>query len=325
MAGAIESRAALLRRPRDLVLARVRVPAPGVGQVRVRLEGCGVCASNLPVWEGRPWFHYPLTPGAPGHEGWGTVEALGENVVHLAVGDRVAFLSEHAYAEHDIAQADTVVKLSGKLAGKPFPGEPLACVMNIFRRSEIVPGQTVAVVGVGFIGAALIALAVRTGARVIALSRRPFALEVAERLGAAALIRLDDPARALRQAAALVGEARCERVIEASGYQEALDVATELTAVRARLVIAGYHQDGERYVNLREWNWRGLDVVNAHERSPYEYRRGMQEAADVVARGELDPWRLFTHHFALEEAQDAFRTLARRPYGFMKALISLRS
>ena len=45
------------------------VPGPGEGQVLVELEGCGVCGSNLPLWEGRPWFSYPLEPGAPGHEG----------------------------------------------------------------------------------------------------------------------------------------------------------------------------------------------------------------------------------------------------------------
>jgi threonine dehydrogenase-like Zn-dependent dehydrogenase len=250
------------------------------------------------------------------------VEAIGEDVIHVAVGDRVACLSNNSYAEHDLADARTVVKLACGLEGKPFPGEPLGCVMNIFRRSDIAPGQTVAIVGVGFIGAALTELAVRAGARVIAFSRRTFALEIAEWMGASALIRMDDPAGALRQAVSLIGEARCERVIEASGHQEALDLATELTGVRARLVIAGYHQDGERRVNLQEWNWRGLDVVNAHERSPYEQRRGMQEAADLVARGELQPWRLFTHHFALEEAQDAFQTLAQRPHGFLKALIS---
>lgn len=321
-AAPIESRAALLRGPRELVLAHVQVPAPAAGQVRIRLEGCGVCASNLPVWEGRPWFEYPLSPGAPGHEGWGQVETVGEGVFHVAVGDRVAFLSSHAYAEHDIADAETVVKLATQLAGKPFPGEPLGCVMNIFRRSEIAPGQTVAIVGVGFLGAALTALVVRAGARVMALSRRTYALEMAERMGASMLIRMEDPARALREAGLLLGEARCERVIEATGHQEALDLATELAGHRARLVIAGYHQDGDRRVNLREWNWRGLDVVNAHERSPYEYRRGMQEAVDLVARGELDPWKLFTHRFALDEAQAAFSSLSSRPDGFMKALIS---
>lgn len=294
---------------------------PDAGEVRVRLEGCGVCASNLPVWEGRPWFTYPLSPGAPGHEGWGIVDAVGQGVEDVTVGDRVTLLSYHAYAEYDVAPASGVVRLSEALAGRAFPGEPLACVMNIFRRSAIERGQTVAIVGIGFIGAALAALATRAGARVIALSRRPFALEMAERMGAATQVSLEDPSRAVAQVRAFTGGEGCHCVIEAVGMQQTLDVATELTGVRARLVIAGYHQDGPRRVNLQEWNWRGLDVINAHERDPGVYRRGMQAAIELVAGGGFDPEPLWTHRFPLEEADAAFEALAARPAGFMKALI----
>jgi threonine dehydrogenase-like Zn-dependent dehydrogenase len=297
------------------------VRPPAAGEVRVRLEGCGVCASNLPVWEGRPWFEYPLSPGAPGHEGWGKVDAVGQGVDEVAVGDRVALLSYNAYAEYDVAPASGVVRLPDDLAGRAFPGEPLACVMNIFRRSAIERGQTVGIVGIGFIGAALAALATRAGARVIALSRRPFALEMAERMGATTLVSLDDPCRAIAQARASAGNDGCHCVIEAVGVQETLDIATELTGVRARLVIAGYHQDGPRQVNLQQWNWRGLDVINAHERDPAVYRRAMEEAIDLVAGGGFDPEPLWTHRFPLEEADEAFEALAARPAGFMKALI----
>jgi threonine dehydrogenase-like Zn-dependent dehydrogenase len=320
-AAAVECRAVRFRRPRALAIEHVTVHPPGPGEVRVRLEGCGVCGSNLPVWEGRPWFTYPLNPGAPGHEGWGAVDAVGEGVEAIAAGDRVALLSYNAYAEYDIAPASAVVRLPADLDGQPFPGEPLACVMNIFRRSGIEPGQTVAIVGIGFIGAALVALSVRAGARVIAISRRPFALEMAGRMGAATLIRLDDAASAIAEARASVGEDGCHCVIEAAGTQRTLDIASELTGVRARLVIAGYHQDGARQVDLQKWNWRGLDVINAHERDPAMYRRGMEAAVELVARGGFDPAPLWTHRFPLSEAGAAFEALAGRPAGFMKALI----
>jgi threonine dehydrogenase-like Zn-dependent dehydrogenase len=312
------------REPRRLAVERIAVQPPGAGEVRVRLEGCGVCGSNLPVWEGRPWFTYPLSPGAPGHEGWGTIDSVGEGVDGIGVGDRVALLSYNAYAEYDVAPASAVVRLPDVLQGRPFPGEPLACVMNIFRRSGIEAGQTVGIVGIGFIGAALTALAARAGARVIALSRRPFALEMAERMGATTLIPLDDGSRAVAAARAILGEDGCHCVIEAAGTQHTLDVASELTGVRARLVIAGYHQDGARQVNLQQWNWRGLDVINAHERDPAMYRRGMQAAVELVARGGFDPEPLWTHRFPLEEAGAAFEALAGRPAGFMKALIECR-
>jgi threonine dehydrogenase-like Zn-dependent dehydrogenase len=318
---AIEGRAARFQAAGHIAVERVDVRLPGADEARVRLEGCGVCGSNLPVWEGRPWFQYPLEPGTPGHEGWGVIDAVGPGLKGFAVGDRVALLSGHAYAEYDFARPEALVKLPAQLAGKPFPGEPLACAVNIFKRSGIEPGQNVAVVGVGFLGAALTALATKAGARVVALSRRPFALEMAQACGATSTIRLDDPVQALEQARRSVADGGYARVIECVGSQAALDLASELTATRARLVIAGYHQDGDRRVNLQQWNWRGLDVINAHERDPAQYRRAMEEAIELVVRGELDPWPLFTHRFALEEIDAAFVALATRPEGFLKALV----
>src|SRR5215470_7710059 len=71
-------RAVSIVAPRRIELTRVPIPLPGPGEVRIRVEGCGVCGSNLPIWQGRPWFNYPLAAGAPGHEGWGRIDALGE-------------------------------------------------------------------------------------------------------------------------------------------------------------------------------------------------------------------------------------------------------
>jgi threonine dehydrogenase-like Zn-dependent dehydrogenase len=193
--------------------------------------------------------------------------------------------------------------------------------MNIFRRGQISAGQSVAIVGIGFLGAMLTLLCVRAGARVVALSRRSFALETAERFGASKMVSVEDSARALQQARSGEPGDGFERVIECVGSQAALDMASELTGTRGRLVIAGYHQDGERHVDLQKWNWRGLDVVNAHERDPAQYRHGMQEAIDLMMAGELDTAALFTHRFPLEEASAAFEMLAQRPNGFLKALL----
>jgi threonine dehydrogenase-like Zn-dependent dehydrogenase len=121
--------------------------------VLLKLEGSGVCASSLPLWEGREWFDYPQPAGAPGHEGWGRVAAVGEGVEGLAVGDRVAALTYRAHAEYDVADAGAVVPLPASLAEVAMPGEPLGCAVNIFRRSDIRAGQTVAIVGIGFLGA----------------------------------------------------------------------------------------------------------------------------------------------------------------------------
>src|SRR5215207_3340262 len=110
MLTAIETmKAARLSAPGQVVLEDVPLPEPGAGQVRIRLEGCGVCASNLTPWGGAEWMTYPTEPGALGHEGWGVIDAVGEGVDGVAVGDRVAALSYKAYAEYDLVDAEAVV------------------------------------------------------------------------------------------------------------------------------------------------------------------------------------------------------------------------
>jgi threonine dehydrogenase-like Zn-dependent dehydrogenase len=316
------TRAAVVVAPGRAALQEVAVPRPGAGEVRLRLEGSGVCGSSLPIWEGRPWFDYPLEPGAPGHEGWGYVDAVGSEDDAAWLGQRVAALSYRAHAQHDLAASEALVRLPPSLDGVPFPGEGLGCAMNVIERSDIVAGETVAVIGIGFLGALLVQLASRAGARVIALSRRPFALEVARRCGADETLTVDDHEVAEARVAALTGGSGCERVIEAVGAQAPLTLAGRLAGVRGRLVIAGFHQDGPREIDLQRWNWQGLDVVNAHERDPARYVAGMRAAVVAVETGRLDPQPLYTHVVGLERLGEAYEAMRSRPDGFLKALVT---
>ena len=322
-AGAAQAmRAAIVTGPGQIEVRQVARPDPGPGQVRLRLEGCGVCASNLTPWAGPEWMQYPTEPGALGHEAWGFVDALGEGVEGLSVGDRVAALSYKSYAEYDIADAEAVVPLPEALAGQPFPGEPLGCAMNIFRRSEIEAGQTVAIIGIGFLGAILTKLATDAGARVIAISRRPFSLDLARRMGAAETIPMEDHNGIIETVKELTGGVFCDRVIEAVGKQWPLDLAGELTRERGKLIVAGYHQDGPRQVNMWLWNWRGIDVINAHERDPKIYMQGLREAVEAIASGRLDPSSLYTHTYPLDRLNEALNATRDRPDGFLKALVT---
>lgn len=318
-------RAAVVTAPRQIQIREVAIPKPGPTEVRVRIEGCGVCASNVPPWEGREWFRYPMAPGQLGHEAWGIVDAVGKDVLHFAVGDRVAMLSEKAYAEFDVAPEEQVVGLPDALAGQPFPAEPLGCAVNIAERSEIRAGQTVAIVGIGFLGATLTRLASEANARVIAITRRPYALEFAEKMGAAHLIAMDDHWRIIEEVRQHTGGRFCDVVIEATGKQWPIDLSAELTRERGRLVIAGYHQDGLRSVNMQLWNWRGIDVINAHERDPRVYVRGMQRAVEAVADDTLDPSPLYTHTYPLDRLGEALDATRDRPDGFMKALVLMNA
>src|SRR3954469_2513939 len=237
--GARVPRAAVIRESRSAELVDVPVPEPSAGEVRLRLEGSGVCGSGLAGWAGRPWFEYPRPAGAPGHEGWGVVDALGEGVEGLAEDDRVAGLSYNAYADYDLARAEDLVPLPEGV--EHFPGEALGCAVNVVRRSGIEEGDTVAIVGAGFLGCVIGQLAADAGARVIAVSRRRSALETAQEMGATETIALEEPV--VERVEELSEGELCDVVVEAAGVQSTLDLAGPLTRTRGRLVIAGFHQD----------------------------------------------------------------------------------
>jgi threonine dehydrogenase-like Zn-dependent dehydrogenase len=314
-------RAAVLTGAGKFKIQDTPVPEPGAGQVRVRLSGCGVCASNLTPWAGPEWMQFPTEPGALGHEGWGVIHAVGEGVKGLSVGDRVGFLSGKAYAEYDIADASQVVQLPPALADFDLPLEPFGCAMNIFRRGDIQAGQTVAIVGIGFLGAILVRLASNAGARVIAISRREQSLELARKMGAAETIPMHDHWQIIERVRELTGGTLCDRVIEAVGKQWPLDLAAELTSEGGRLVIAGYHQDGPRQVNMQLWNWRGFDVVNAHERDAALSVQGMREAVAAIENGLIDPELLITHRYPLDKLGEALDAARDRPGNFVKAVV----
>jgi threonine dehydrogenase-like Zn-dependent dehydrogenase len=314
-------RAAVMTGAGKLKIEDVPLPEPGPGQVRIRLEGCGVCASNLTPWEGPEWMHFPTEPGALGHEGWGEVDAVGPGVSDLQPGDRVGALSGKAYAEYDVADADSVVKLPDSLRDVALPLDPFGCAMNIFRRSDIKEGQTVAILGVGFLGSILVSLALHAGANVIAISRRQESLDLARLMGPIHAIPMHDHGEIIERVRELTNGTLCDRVIECVGKQWPLDLAGELTREGGRLVIAGYHQDGPRQVNMQLWNWRGFDVINAHERDRAVAVQGMREAVAAIEAGLIDPKLLITHRYPLERLDEALNATRDRPGNFVKAVV----
>jgi threonine dehydrogenase-like Zn-dependent dehydrogenase len=179
----------------------------------------------------------------------------------------------------------------------------------------------VAIVGIGFLGAILTRLATDAGARVIAISRRPFSLDLARRFGAAETIPMDDHWAIIEKVKELTGGRLCDRVIEAVGKQWPLDLAGELVREGGKLIVAGYHQDGPRQVNMQMWNWKGMDVINAHERDPEVALQGVREAVEAVASGRLDPSPLYTHTYSLDRLGEALDATRDKPEGFLKALV----
>jgi threonine dehydrogenase-like Zn-dependent dehydrogenase len=72
---------------------------------------------------------------------------------------------------------------------------------------------------------------------------------------------------------------------------------------------------------MQSWNWKGIDVINAHEREPQRYVSALREGLDLVTARRVDLASLQTHTWPLERAAEAFRLAEERPAGFIKGML----
>ena len=306
--------------PGEIKFEQRPIPKPGPKEVLVKMQGCGLCASNIPLWEGREWFSYPRSAGEPGHEGWGIVMDKGERISQYKLGDRVALLYGKAFAEYVVVNQEVLIKLPVELDDMPFPGEALGCIMNILDRSHIVAGETVAVLGLGFIGMGLVQMLANHGVNIIAVSRREEALHQVEDL-VRHQIKSVGKMQVISEINEITDGRGCERIIECTGHQIGLDIGTDSIAEYGKLIIAGYHQDGLRKVDMQKWNWKAIDIINAHERNPIRYREGIEAAIEASRSGLLQPEKLLTHSYPFDKLAEAMDNLAAGNPDMVKSYI----
>jgi YD repeat-containing protein len=314
------SHAAFLVRPQLTLVREIKLPEPEGNQILVRLQGCGICDSNLSLWEGRPWFVYPREAGAPGHEGWGIVEAVGAAVTDIEIGQRVAMLSGHAYAEFDIAPRDRVIALPEELDDEPFPADSCGRAVSIFQRSGIRCGHSVAIMGDGLVELLLAQLAADAGAHVVVLSERADALQLAESMDADQTLEITYDGQDRRRAMELSAGRGFDCVIELTGIQRKLELATAIVAEDAPLVIEANPTD-LRGTCAPWWDGRDIRIIHAQEPSMSRRIADVQTAIEAALLGRLDPFPLLTHTVPLDALDQGFRMLRERPAGFVKALM----
>ncbi len=206
----------LARVPRpgaDFELVEAEIPAPGPGEVRIRVRACGVCHSDVLTKEGSlPWIQYPRVPG---HEVAGVVNALGPGVAPWKEGQRVGvgwhgghdgtcrecrrgdfrncrnqkitgISYDGGYQQYMVAPAEALVSIPDGL--DDVDAAPLldagVTTFNALRRSGAMPGDLVAVQGLGGLGHLGIQFASKFGYEVAAIGRGSDKETFARQLGA---------------------------------------------------------------------------------------------------------------------------------------------
>jgi L-iditol 2-dehydrogenase len=314
-------RQAVLTGPGEFTIAELPVPEIGPDEVLVRVAACGVCASELDIYQGAAG--HASYPWRPGHEVSGVVERAGERVAAPAPGDPVAaFVTTAGYGEYVAVPATHCFPAGDVPLELASLAEPLACAVNAVELAGIRLGDDVAIVGAGFMGQLVLRLVLLRGPRrVLVADTREDALQRAAAAGATTTV---NPAAAPLAGAVLeaTGGAGADVTIEITGSQAALAVIGDCTRMSGTLVVAGYHQGPPRQVPLADWNWNAFRIANAHFRDQATILGGMRAGMRLVTSGRLSLEGLVTHRFPLATIDQAFRTAIEKPEGYVKATVT---
>ncbi len=173
-------------------LTELPQPEPKPGELRIRIAACGLNFADLLMAEGRYQERPPL-PFVMGMEVAGTIDALGEGVTGLAVGQRVAaFAGQGGLADYGCFPADRCLPIPDSMPFAQAAGFLVAYGTShvaLARRARLAAGETLLVLGAaGGVGLTAVEIGAQMGARVVAVARGPEKLEVARAAGAEVLI-----------------------------------------------------------------------------------------------------------------------------------------
>ena len=243
-------------------------PQPGRGQVRIKVEACGICHSDVLVKEGYwPGIQYPRVPG---HEIAGRVDAVGPDVTQWKPGQRVgvgwhgghcfvcdpcrrgdfiqcrvekitAISFDGGYAEYVIAPAEAVAAIPDGLNAED--AAPLLCAgittFNALRHGGATPGQTVAVQGIGGLGHLGVQYARKMGFRTVAIGRGADKKALAVKLGAHEYV--DTEAGAPAEALQKLGGAKV--IIATAPDSKSISALVDGLASSGKLLVIGASQE----------------------------------------------------------------------------------
>ncbi len=309
------------------------VPMPGPGEVRVRVQACGVCGSDLFLQKGGFGAGVVL-PVIPGHEAAGIVDALGDGVDDVTVGDQVAlyYITTPPYdpwaargrpnispnvrrmgVDVDGAFAEYVIRPPAALIRPraPVPPAVLAVLTDavatplhgLKRVAHLQPGETLVVLGVGGLGSSAVQLGKAMGARVIAVTRSEAKLRLARELGADETVPANE-GDTVATVRALAGGYGADIVIQCVGSAAVDEQAIAMGGPGGRVVLIGSSLDQFR-ARAVDIFWRELSVLGSRGFVPDDIR----DAIELYLVGKLKVDHLVETVRPLEQANEALEDL----------------
>ena len=314
---------AILTGPKEFQFQEEKLPALQPDEVLVQVAACGVCTSELDMWEGK--VDSQMYPRYPGHEVSGVVADVGKDVRGLAPDDRVAVWAPgRGFAEYVVVKSKYCFP-AGELPLDLALAEPLACAVNTVELANISLSDDVVIIGAGFMGNLVQKLVALQGPRrLIVADTRADALERALKLGATHVV---NPAKeSLPEVVKSLTDGQGADVsFEVVGAQTPLNLLGDVTRMSGKVVIVGYHQGEPRQIPLGYWNWMAFQILNAHFREEATILRGMRIGMRLLTSGRLSLEDLVSHRFVLSDINKAFLAAHEKPEGFVKSTIVMSS
>ncbi len=307
----------LVTSPGSSEILDVTIPSPGAGEVLMKITAVTTCPQwdlhlrhNEPMFVGHR-FHYPYTPGQPGHEATGYIEAVGPGVSGLAPGDRVSawrdpgHTAPGCYAQFAVRKAEDVISVPDGLPDESLaPLELAMCVGTVFRmlrKMDAVRGRVVGVAGVGPAGLISARMARAEGAiEVMGFDPSPARREAAVRMGFDSCYDpgvVDTDAMPLRTA-----RPKLQTSIDCVGAK----AAAEFLMDRTGDVVALFGVQREDFTFAVRHHTLTLCGYKGHHRDSAEY------ALRLIAEGKLDLAPLVTHRLPLERYDQGIDLLDRQ-------------
>ncbi len=283
-------RAAVIRAFREpLTIEDHPIPEPGPGEIRVKIETSGVCHTDIHAANG-DWPVKPALPLVPGHEGVGLVEAVGDGVTRVGIGQRVAipwlggadgtceycvkgletycvsptftgYTVDGGYREFSIARADYVGLVPEGV--DPLEAAPLTCAgvttYKAVKTAEVGPSDVVGIVGIGGLGHLGLQYAKIAGGFTVAIDVDDAKLDLAKRLGADHVINAERQ-DVVEEMQAFGG---ADAIVSTAATPAPLSTAFASLRPAGRLVLVGLPADNVFPLPIFETVLRGITVVGS--------------------------------------------------------------
>ena len=302
--------------PESLTIEERDAPQPGPDQVLVDVVAAGINFPDVLAIAGKYQVKTP-PPFVPGAEASGVVAAVGENVKHIGVGDKVIVATTGAFAEQCVADAAMTIPLPDGLDFAQGAGYSVTYGTSyhaLKQSADLRPGETVLVLGAaGGVGITAVEIAKAMGARVIAAASSDAKLEFARSAGADELVNYSEVS--LKDAVKELTDGNGADVVYDPVGGELAEQAFRATAWHGRYLVIGF-ACGEipsfaaNIALLKEASIIGVWWGTWAAKNPKLQIENLAELAAMIAAGKLQP--RVTESYALDDFVDAFRAITER-------------